>query len=227
MSGTLTQQKTKMITQSRIIEEYGWTKSLINKFLPEPTLKKNPYYRSAAPMKVWNEEIVKKVMKTSDFQEAMEKASKRKNAADKAVATKRNNMFNHTEQFINSIKITVLPENELQRRTLYAKQCWYNLHSYGDYCYEKNAHSADDETVNRWIVNYIRHNLVAYDHFLTEIKGKVGSIDAYPEVKIAILQKIAIAYPQYKEECDEQIDSTIMTIKAEMEFNNFEASCKI
>lgn len=67
MSRTLTQQKPKMITQSRIIGEYGWTKSLINKFLPEPTLKKNPYYRSAAPMKVWDEEIVKKVMKTSDF----------------------------------------------------------------------------------------------------------------------------------------------------------------
>ena len=208
--------KPKMITQSRIIEEYGWTKSLINKFLPEPTLKKNPYYSSAAPMKVWDEEIVKKVMKTSDFQEAMEKASKRKNAADKAVATKRDNMFNRTEQFINSIKITVLPENELKRRTLYAKQCWYDFHSSDDYCYEKNAYSADDETINRWIVNYIRHNLVAYDHFLNNIKGKVGSMDAYPEVKIAILQKIAIAYPQYKEECDKQIYFTVMEREAEM-----------
>lgn len=215
MLGTLTQPKAKMITQSRIIGEYGWTKSLINKFLPEPTLKKNPYYKSAAPMKVWDEETVKKVMKTSDFQEAMEKASKRKNAADKAVATKRDNMFNRTEQFINSIKITVLPENELKRRTLYAKQCWYDFHSSDDYCYEKNAYSADDETINRWIVNYIRHNLVAYDHFLNNIKGKVGSMDAYPEVKIAILQKIAIAYPQYKEECDKQIYFTVMEREAE------------
>lgn len=203
MSGTLTQQKPKKITQSRIIGEYGWTKSLINKFLPEPTLKKNPYYRSAAPMKVWDEETVKKVMKTSDFQEAMEKASKRKNAADKAVETKRDNMFNRTEQFINSIKITVLPENELKRRTRHATPCQYEFYSY---C---------DETIDRWIVNYIRHNLVAYDHFLNEIKGKVGSMDAYPEVKIAILQKIAIAYPQYKEECDKQIFFTVMEREAE------------
>lgn len=205
MSGTLTQQKPKMITQSRIIGEYGWTKSLINKFLPEPTLKKNPYYRSDAPMKVWDEEIVKEVMKTSDFQEAMEKASKRKNAADKAVTTKRDNMFNRTELFIDSITITILPENELKKRTLYAKQCWYDCHSYGEDYIEKNAYTADDETINRWIVNYIRHNLVEYDHFLDEIKGKVGSMEVYPEVKIATLEKIAIAYPKYKEECERQI----------------------
>ena len=37
----------KMITQSRIIEEYGWTKSLISKFLPDPVLKANPHYRKA------------------------------------------------------------------------------------------------------------------------------------------------------------------------------------
>lgn len=40
----------KMITQSRIIEEYGWTKSLISKFLPDPVLKANPHYRKAAPI---------------------------------------------------------------------------------------------------------------------------------------------------------------------------------
>lgn len=213
MSKIPKQPKPKMITQSRIIGEYGWTKSLINKFLPEPILRKNPHYRSAAPMKVWDEEIVKQVMKTSDFQNAMKKASKRKIAADKAIATKRNNIFNRTEQFINAITITVLPENELKKRTLHAKQCWYDCHSYGADYFEKDAYTADDDTINRWIVNYIRHNLVAYDHFLNGIKGKVGSMDAYPEVKIAILKKIAIVYPQYKEECDQQIYFTVMNVE--------------
>ena len=45
----------KMITQSRIIEEYGWTKSLISKFLPDPVLKANPHYRKAAPMRLWTD----------------------------------------------------------------------------------------------------------------------------------------------------------------------------
>jgi hypothetical protein len=51
----------KMITQSRIIEEYGWTKSLISKFLPDPVLKANPHYRKAAPMRLWDEDTVKQV----------------------------------------------------------------------------------------------------------------------------------------------------------------------
>jgi len=57
----------KMITQSRIIEEYGWTKSLISKFLPDPVLKANPHYRKAAPMRLWDEDTVKQVMTTSEF----------------------------------------------------------------------------------------------------------------------------------------------------------------
>ena len=71
----------KMITQSRIIEEYGWTKSLISKFLPDPVLKANPHYRKAAPMRLWDEDTVKQVMTTSEFQDAMEKANKRKKSA--------------------------------------------------------------------------------------------------------------------------------------------------
>ena len=82
----------KMITQSRIIEEYGWTKSLISKFLPDPVLKANPHYRKAAPMRLWDEDTVKQVMTTSEFQDAMEKANKRKKSASKAVETKYSNM---------------------------------------------------------------------------------------------------------------------------------------
>lgn len=53
-------EKPKMITQSRIIGEYGWTKSLINKFLPDPILKRNPHYSKAAPMRLWEEDTIKK-----------------------------------------------------------------------------------------------------------------------------------------------------------------------
>lgn len=58
--------------------------------------------------------------------------------------------------------------------------------------YMKNAYTANEETINRWIVNYIRHNLVSYDNFLGSIDGKVGSVEAYPEVKIAVLEKLLI-----------------------------------
>lgn len=69
----------------------------------------------------------------------------------------------------------------------------------------KDVHEADEDTLIRWIVNYIRHNLVDYDNFLYKISGKVGSIGVYPEIKTAVLEKIAVAYPQYKEECERQM----------------------
>lgn len=202
----------KMITQTRIISEYGWTKSLINRFLPDPVLRPNPHYRGAKPMKVWKEETVKCVMKTPEFQSAMQKTIKRKESANKAVDTKHKNMMNKISSFINSISIQVLPEEELKDLTLKAKQEWYDQFPhyseddiYHEYPMPNNAYDADKKTVNRWIVNYIRHKLVNYDSFLGDIDGKVGSVEAYPEVKVAVLEKIAATYPQYKEECERQI----------------------
>lgn len=188
----------KMITQSRIIEEYGWTKSLISKFLPDPVLKANPHYRKAAPMRLWDEDTVKQVMTTSEFQDSMEKANKRKKSASKAVETKYSNMNHSVQLFIDSITIKVLSDEELKTKALKAKQEWYQCHPCslnGDWIdepYMKNAYTADEETINRWIVNYIRHNLVSYDNFLGSIDGKVGSVEAYPEVKIAVLEKLLI-----------------------------------
>ncbi len=49
-------QIAEMITQSTILE-MGWTKSMITKLLPEPTLKLNPHYRSAAPMRIWKKQM--------------------------------------------------------------------------------------------------------------------------------------------------------------------------
>lgn len=203
-------EKAKMITQSRIIGEYGWTKSLISEFLPEPILKKNPHYSSAAQMKLWEEKTVEDIMKTKEFQQAMEKATRRKKSANMAVDTKRNNMFRSIEDFIESIKIEVLSDDELRSRTLQKKQQWYDSHPYylEDYLDEEiveNAYEADEDTLVRWIVNYIRHNLIDYDYFLYKIHGKIGSIGMYSEIKAGVLRKIAVAYPKYKEECERQI----------------------
>ena len=87
----------KMITQSRIIEEYGWTKSLISKFLPDPVLKANPHYRKAAPMRLWEK------------------------SASKAVETKYSNMNHSVQLFIDSITIKVLSDEELKTKALKEK----------------------------------------------------------------------------------------------------------
>ena len=79
--------KSQMITQSTILA-MGWTKTMIKNLLPEPTERPNPHYKCAAPMKLWEQDKVLEVMETENFKKALEKASKRKDAAKSAVKTK-------------------------------------------------------------------------------------------------------------------------------------------
>ena len=198
----------KMIAQTTIIE-MGWTKTLIAKFLPEPTLKPNPYYKKAAPMKLWRESDVMEIMQTSEFIEAMEKAAKRKAAAEKAVQTKVNILAQEMERVTASLNVKIVPEESLANRAISAKNLWNeekaNMRNDWFYC-PIIASDVDKATLDRWVVNYIRHHLVKYDKALGRMDGRVGKYDIYPDMKKAVLRKIAEVYPSYAEECQRQID---------------------
>ena len=80
-----------MITQSTVIDK-GFTKAMIKKLLPSPIERPNPNYKKAAPMKLYVESDVLKVMETDEYKEEWEKAQKRKTSALKAVETKKENL---------------------------------------------------------------------------------------------------------------------------------------
>lgn len=202
--------KEKMLTQSTIISTYGWTKSLITKFLPAPKLVPNPHYKKASPMQLWKEADVLQAMQTPEFQENFAKANKRKAAAAKAVDTKKALLEAQKTKFLNSIRIQVLPDDMIRAKTLDAKQTWYTQSEFKDDFYLDpseipDAYGADELTIQRWVVNYIRHHLVQYNDFLDKICGKVGVQDCYVDTKVILLQKIAEAYPAYAKECRRQI----------------------
>lgn len=220
----------KRITKSTVINDYEWTESLVKKFLPEPMLAPNPHYRTASPMKLFYEDEVIAVMQTEDFKIAREKASRRKSAAKKAVETKKVNLVEKMSLLAESIAVDIVPEEELIKNVLEEKEAeikWRlekaeeyferQLHEYGgeyldDYfeAVEENEnfefHHPSDEVLNRWIVNHIRHNCTSYDQELLEICGKVGHEEAYSEFKKRLLQKIAVVYPAYADECKRQIE---------------------
>lgn len=196
----------EQLTQSEILE-LGWTKSLIGKYLPDPTLKPNPRYKKAAPMKLWNKRDVLDAMDSEAFKAAMEKAGKRKAAAEKACATKAKKTVEEMTAVGNGLKIKIIPDDDLRKRTLQAKQNWAREH--GNIEYIPFASDITPETMERWIVNYIRHNLVKYDTALERLYGKWGRYEAYPEFKRIVLEKIAAAYPKYTEECKRQIGQII------------------
>lgn len=81
---------------------------------------------------------------------------------------------------------------------------------YEDACYEYEnftLRTPNEETLMRWVVNYIRHNLISYDLTLFDNKGKVGKDEAYPIFKKAVLNRIATTYPKYAAECQRQAEA--------------------
>lgn len=236
-------ERPKMIAQTTVIS-MGWTKAMINKLLPEPELKDNPNYRSAAPMKLWPEELVKRVMETEEYRTEKEKADRRKKSAQKAAETRIVNFCNRAEDRAGTIEIIVLDDDELRERTLrhqeaiiegreYAFQAYIERQqergyrrgeykSLEEYCEEEgkdynyyfendiprdikvHLSNVKEETMQRWIVNYIRHQLTLYDGVLRGFKGNAGTDEASSRFKNALLDQIAKYYPAYKDECERQ-----------------------
>lgn len=189
------------------LKSFGFTAKMIETMLSEPVLKDNPHYRCAAPMKLWLIAEVDAVMQTDAFKEAVEKRANRRNGAQKAVETKKNKLHEQIQEQINRIAVTVLDMQTLRQQTIADKYEWYAM-SWDYYGTISDVANADKATMQRWMVNYVRHNLMEYDDTLYEMSGKVGYRDEYYVYKYAVLDKIADAYPKLKGECHRQKNET-------------------
>lgn len=193
------------ITQTTLLS-WGWTKSLIEQFLPEPLLKPNPMYKTAPPSKNWDSDEVRQIMLTPEFKEARERAARRGTGAAKAVQTKRNRLMEQVQQKIRGISVDAsYTDEELVKSAIADRQAWYNyIAMERGRWYDGEAADADEATVRRWVVNFIRHNLTDYDDDLYGLAGKVGCHEGYRKYKNAVLDRIAEAYPKYVDECCRQ-----------------------
>lgn len=205
------------LTQTQLLE-MGWTKNMIKTLLPPPTLRPNPMYKKAAPMKLWDEMDVKSIMETDAFTVEKVRAERRRLASQKAFLTKTDNLRNEIAKAIQTISVVIIPEDRLYRQTLKSKQSWYDSSylSYNNREY-RCAASADKNTIERWIVNYIRHELTTYDSGLNLLNNKTGKFEIYPELRNAILLKIAEAYPLHKDECFRQMVGTCSSLNEQIE----------
>ena len=190
-------EKEKLISQTTVLS-MGFTKSMIDKLLPEPILKRNPRYASSSPMKLWKEDDVKAIMETDEFKVMAAKSAARKQASAKAVETKRQKAELLTDELIKSIKVRRWSMAVLERKTLDDKELW-NL-EHGNY----DMPMPDAKTLERWMVNFIRHNLCEYDDSLEELFGLVGKDELYQRLKSETLTRIAEVYPELEVECKRQ-----------------------
>ena len=72
------------------LKERGWTEAMIRDLLGKPdTLRDNPHYKSAAPMRLWRLQHVEAVEATPEFAQRKARANGQRAAATKAAQTKK------------------------------------------------------------------------------------------------------------------------------------------
>ena len=100
----------KNIAKVTVKSVYGFTDGLIKKYLPEPTLKKNPHYSSSAPMQVWPESLVREVASKPEVAKEIAKAKEKKIRSAQTRAAKAENKANILNQKIMSHMPESLPD---------------------------------------------------------------------------------------------------------------------
>lgn len=199
--------KTEEVYLSRSkLKERGWTDRIIKKFIPLcDKEKKNPYYASTSPMKLYLSKRVEQIEQTGEFKKEFIKSQPRKKSSQKAVKTK----LQKIKDYIKDLKITVqkIPIDIIEQKAVKD----YNNFKEGisfereDFEYQTATLNSDTLFLNRICVNYIRHNLTIYENELEKIFGKVGSKEAYRLLNEKIYSVISNTYPIFSDECSNQL----------------------
>lgn len=174
--------------------ERGWTEKIMDELLPFPKLVDNPHYKCSSPMQLWDLKIVKQKERKKKFKENKEKKERRSKAMKEVAERRKKETMKLAESF--NIEVERMDIDTLRNETLADKEAWYFVTNQFERA--ESVYFADEETVRRWELNYIRHNLTKYDEELEELFGQVGKNDAYWEYKDRIMKKIYEVYPELR-----------------------------
>lgn len=187
------------ITKTDVKNRRQWTESLIKKYIPQPDqIKMNPHYRGASEMKLYELRKIEEIEKSIEFQVDFQKSLKRKLVSKKTVQTKKEKLIKE----IDSLEIKV--ENRERNQLIKEAVDSYNYRRRG-YDYSE-INEIDQDTLERLMVNYIRHRLTSYEKHLDTIFSKIGKNEAYLLLNKKIYNSISEIYPYLTEECNVQME---------------------
>ena len=191
--------KKDFITKTDVKNRRQWTDSLIKKYIPQPDLiKMNPYFRGASEMKLYELRKIEEIEKLNEFQIDFQKSLKRKLVSKKTVQTKKEKLLTVIDSL--EIKVECKERNQLIKESV---DSYNNRRRDNDF---NEINEIDQDTLERLMVNYIRHRLTSYEKHLDTIFSKVGKNEAYLLLNKKIYNSISEIYPYLKEECIVQME---------------------
>jgi hypothetical protein len=199
-------KEAEMLTTTAL-RERGWSSALIAKLLGEPDgFKRNPHYRSAAPLRLYDAARVESAESSPEFVAKKTGTAARSASARKAAETKRDTLLRQVEAM--EVQVEIVPAEQLQHlaiRSYAERKAARERAEEEDYYYCYVDDSAPAEFLQRIAVNFIRHNLTAYDRTLVQAAGRVGVVGANQIIRRKVDDAIAEAYPELAQECERQM----------------------
>ena len=187
----------------------GWTDTMIRRLLDDPDRRRpNPYYRSAAPMRLYRITRVEEMERSTTFVTWAGKAVLR-SARAKAVAERK------AQELLGQVATMqiVVPRLDVDRlrdkaiaqynqrqqeRTLNGRrETWQDV--------EPASPASSPVFLERITVNYVRHRLTSYDRNLERVAGQIGVAQAVTAIRKRIYAAIAETYPHLALECERQL----------------------
>jgi hypothetical protein len=171
----------------------GWTQAMIRDFLGSPDHTVFiPGFPNAAPMLQFALARVEAAESTEKWAQRLEQAARRSAVSRAAANRRREEMLRLVAA--DDVPIPRLPPDVLTDRAV--------RHSEPR---DAPAAKADRGTLNRWKVNYLRHELIQFDATIEGLFGQVGRAAAEKLMRRRALEAIGRTYPDLLDECQRQL----------------------
>lgn len=172
----------------------GWTPAMIRDFLGRPDQTEYvPRFRQAAPTLLFAVPRVQAAERTATFVQRRELAVRRSAVAKAAADRRRNEMLRLMAA--DEVRIPDLAPHVLTDRAIRHRDPRDAI----------DAHKADEATLNRWKVNYLRHQLTDYDSMIEGMFGAIGRAAVEAVMRRRALEAIGKKYPDLLDECQRQL----------------------
>ncbi|WP_194909129.1 hypothetical protein [Catenulispora rubra] len=172
----------------------GWTPAMIRDFLGAPDRTEFiPRFRQSAPTLLFELSRVQAAERTEKFVQRLEVAARRSAVAKQAAHRRRVELLRLMSA--DEIPIPKLAPDVLADRAIRHREPRKPVAAAG----------ADSNTLNRWKVNYLRHELTRYDSMIEGLFGRVGRAAAEKLLLRRVLEAIGKTYPDLLDECQRQL----------------------
>lgn len=194
-------QAKKLYFNETALKKRGWRESMIARFLGGPEeIPPKSLRRRERRQKLYLRARVEEAEKSDDFKAALARANAQAGARSRASLAAHDIKRQELLEEIKGIVVEV-PRHSMQSVRIAAIEHWKKRRR------RRDASSADEKTVRRWMVNYLRHQCTFYDGHLRTLKGRVGKPVAAALIKTAALRAISEKYPELRGECERQSPS--------------------